>query len=1394
MDENLIYPLKKNKKESSKGFEQDTATFLHLIHDVFQSELSEWSEENIIKFVFGDDVEQLIRHVYRTSVENSGLNHNDKALKLFAGLKDYYRFFIDESNIAYSSKFVQFDGKKDMLADYDEHFSTILSNCQAELKDHTYNVSPEKLFNILLLHLCERGNQFLPQLKTKRKDTSREDISDNDKRKHNVMLNEFLKSELKTWNLKLLEKYNNYPFGAYPFCKFIKLNSQYIVLLIVSYLDKKYINEKIEDLDIIEPIHLMIFEDNESVFDGPFLDELGFKLKHIIGNINYGQLGFVTNNSLKVMVEESGETSRYWYTEGINQVFDEQELTNSEQHKGMLIAQTVIDKLLCSDLDSLISIEGFPFNRIFIFPDSNFKSAKLNNDLDFHPGISNNKNFLDMLVFEAGFKSNRPQDNERYLSNMERLDKTEEDKDPIMPDLETYFDITDKKIIYKSNFKIDKDGNLFSGKWLTEGKVEKDECPRIHFHDDLHEDPENEEIQANFNKLKDFDLKKIPVNDQSREKIQAVIASLFVGLYNKEEDGFDDDDKSSFCQSTYNLYNEDGLCFIADHSVKMSEIPLLSEIQQAYFNEFFLYNKKKWENIWNDNKTNQPNQIKFEDWLGSVESKVNIISFDPNQSVSNLNELDGKRYISNVGFTMVFVSDNDMKKNIYNNKTESLDLKQLFTMIIRRLVQEEKNKKTAIKETNELFMTLLPSLMHSAKGYISNLNDRHKIDEMIKVIDKLLETSDIKTDLINITKITELYKFIFGNMVKGNQSPDVPESEEYSHGLISQEMEKSAKSYLKTLDDQDTKGNKLNQELEFHFNISYLPPIQISVVSAFMEEAMNVIFNNALQHTRLYAIKKQCRPLLIISVNLSEHNSDTNKAFLEVSFINRAENIEQLRLEAINNPKPTRVGKDNKKENSTGLGLFISRRQLKSTSGDGANIILRNIEEDLVEAKLIIPVTLQKRYDSITAEQAEAFLARDAGKNYKLLYVEDETTLRESSNKRLEELLGEKFQWVYSTNNYLDAVRIVAEHDLLLVLMDFNIYHKKDSSSVSNEYGRNLVSTIRKKNPDVPIIILSGSSISEIKTFLKDVKLDPKNLVEWNSKTKSFSIEKGKIYKTLVKDLDDPDSAFLYQPILSVFPETDQLSATHLPGNSNGKPLSNHTLADFKDFKQVFDSYQKRSVKKEKIEELLILKSKAQSIEELIARINDWISLEDQTSFYADDEGEEAGLKVFRNEYVRTITHYITVPEELFVNLPISLKYWALSFNIFITNAESPDPKFIQVWPVTPFGIKGPLSKLRHDLKNKITGKEINQLLKSIEAAEMMLLFSSEKLYFEFDDIIKESVEEAVKTLEIEPLRQISDINLKLKELTEDLKKNTDHKEIKTYVQIIENLKYLLGI
>ncbi|MFA6189652.1 MAG: response regulator transcription factor [Sulfuricurvum sp.] len=108
-------------------------------------------------------------------------------------------------------------------------------------------------------------------------------------------------------------------------------------------------------------------------------------------------------------------------------------------------------------------------------------------------------------------------------------------------------------------------------------------------------------------------------------------------------------------------------------------------------------------------------------------------------------------------------------------------------------------------------------------------------------------------------------------------------------------------------------------------------------------------------------------------------------------------------------------------------------------------------------------------------------------KNLSVLYAEDDSTLREITEKTLQLLVGT----VYSVSDGMDALSIYENNHVDVVILD--IYMGSFS-------GIEVAKTIRKSNPKIPIIILSGSTQTE--DLLAACKL---NLIDYIQKPIEFN-------------------------------------------------------------------------------------------------------------------------------------------------------------------------------------------------------------------------------------------------------------------------------------------------
>jgi hypothetical protein len=606
--------------------------------------------------------------------------------------------------------------------------------------------------------------------------------------------------------------------------------------------------------------------------------------------------------------------ARYWYLTGIEKLFIEDEYGKSFQ--GMDFSEKFVEEILCAAVEEIQYLETFHFDRAFIFSRSGFRA------IDKDPRIMNRATSpMKLTVLEAAVESKRPQDHERFLSVMERMVKKGEQSE--QPSREMYFDVTKKKIGYKTDCVIDA-----KGKWnlkTVDNRRNKGLEPII-----IRLDEESGDLK------------------EDKDKIEAVMKTLFVGFTGK-----DDGELQVYCQQTYQFYDADGLCFICDFPVKVKDIPALKKIQDAYFDVFFEREMADWERLWSDTPQNIPDLEAFKRWQEQRESKVVLVSFDPYQNLGNMDRY-GKRYLGeNDAFTIILVADEDNGKNILDLQTEILDLRQMFLMVVRRKLREARMQKEIIRGQNKLFTTMMSSIMHRFKSYTSHQEEREEIDNMRQRFERGLTMEDYSAawrEFHSIRDVSEYFLSPFINEQLWKKLSKIADKR------LEDKFETACKEYLGKLIFLKKTENIDDKELEIIFNKNYLPQIKVKLRDEFIKDAVMILIDNALEHAAIYGQKTQNKAEIIISFHLCPQ-LENDLCSLEFSIINSSLPIHPERLKMLNSPDPGQSKKDTRKAASIGIGIFIARTLLQRSIGKGADIRLDNVGENYVEAKLILPAT-----------------------------------------------------------------------------------------------------------------------------------------------------------------------------------------------------------------------------------------------------------------------------------------------------------------------------------------------------------------------------------------------------------------------------------------------------
>ncbi len=1348
MDNQILTIKRKPHSGNGENKEQSVITFNSLVSDLMPDLIEECTKDKNDLHIEGEDIGRFILAIFKDTSEAINKNKADISnapdIFLFSKLKEYFRFHIKTDRDYCSSRVVISDEHESnpiMLKELFNNLIPFVNDPGKEKKeDKAFN-----LFSTMVMHIFQKLSKNLYEYQP---------------------VNEYLKSEFKTWN-QILKCEDKYDYGVYPFCEFLRLDDhETIALLIVSKQDIKYVDSKVKSIDIIEPAHLLIFKSKELYrISDEELKEFGFSIHNRIGLFSYANLAGRTNEMLQITAKELPLVSRHWYSDGIEDIFSK--FHENEVVYGNDMAIKIAEKILCANVDGVESLETYPFDRIFIFPGSNYRAAKKNE--------STGEYELNMTVLEAALNSKRPQDNNGFLTSMERLEgdigKSQQ------PDLDIEFKIIHKKINHSKFYCVGKSGyvnDINSGNGIDASE------PVIMLYKSEIDDHKEKEGEWSPPKMIKEDLTKFDwkTSNYSHKKINAIIGSLFTGLFtqdvsdlitsdkshdDKEKDEIEDlitNDLQGWCQHTYNYYDQDGLCFISDYAIKVGDIPTLNGLQEAYFNLFFNQMNSDWKVLWKDNKNNIPNIDEFTIWLKEKESKITLVSFDPSQNLENLDK-NGDRYLSpeTDGFTMFIVQDESKRKNNFELETEALNLEQLFRMVIRRKLNDARMKKETIREQKEFLNTIIPSIMHRVKNYVPEKNHREEVDRMRCEIEKILQTEDFTPQTEKINSINDAYKYFLGNFIneelKDKQSQN--DLEDYSYISVVKKLTLACKNYF------ERKIKVLNltipeDSLQVTLNRNFLGKFQLKTKETFVIEAIKIILNNALEHTAIFAAKEKKTPQIFISFNLIPTLNDSESAVFEISIVNSSYSIPNEKLKNINSSKP--LEKDPTKETSTGIGLFIARKQLQNTIGKNADIKLLNIENNLVESKLILPAKIfYSKEEKPLHSSAKKIKTEEVKRvdNY-ILYIEDIQEHREKTAMVLKDVVEGKEEYLSVFDNYEDASQQIKLQYPALTIMDFTFLASAGSSETHERYGIKILRELIKNPVKNPIIILSGKDKEDLKRKLeKDLKISNDGY-SYNGEIKDpFELSNTIILSSDFKNLLENGAEFIGETLKKWAKETLLTNAIETSIETSIEPIINigsksgikvQTVNFFeKKFDDILEDYRKRNISDNLLNELFVAEAEANDEFDFFKIISKWLSHPGLQSFFPDEQDDPVLNPIHRNETHRTILLKINLSEELSNVIDIKHRYWCLPHNILVVDKKKLDPGIIYQWIHTPHGFKGTLSVFRHDLKNKVSGEELEKILSKLNKLEKYFLFEQDTYFFELEDIIKMDYKKAAVML-----------------------------------------------
>ncbi|MDF1884457.1 hypothetical protein JHD49_10940 [Sulfurimonas sp. SAG-AH-194-C21] len=821
-----------------------------------------------------------------------------------------------------------------------------------------------------------------------------------------------------------------------------------IIIYAIKPFNEHYIDDKVDDINIIFDITVGFFSKKRQTLD--------YELLSSYFN-NYSQFIYKNqlNSNIHDSIGEAAKIARYWYTEGVR-LLNKNQAKYDESINSFPFSEDFVSEILAADIEGVNTIEVYPFDRCFIFENSALDIDKRSND-----------DSLDIVVTEATLLQNslndqkKIQERENYLYEWDRhILKTED------------YDIDfSKKRIEHIPFCIESSQNIYKTLAVKDDSFKSNEAISIKY--DTNNDTTFHDFKHDDAKAINFMLHNLIHKNAPKKDILDLEQKYFT--------------------------ENNGLCYIYLNGVNQDDIPLLKELQKSYWLNILQKHQTK-DNILIESL--QDNKNLFENFIEDVpldNTKVVFISYDPTK-VNNVK--DNIKINEKNAFSMIIIANWDVPKTISDIIAEKEDLFTALKLVVRQkteanaLISQERDKQS------KFVLNLLRQAIHGIKGKVKDQNTKDDIDKVYEAF-----RDDIKKNKIELSSYElkakdsqeRIHKLFFGDTFLLSKLKE--DSQHSSMHKIYQALQHS--NYARV---------KLNSNIHFIFQKSFIPNFSIKVDSMVIQEALHVMLKNAIEATEKY--KGQDKEIfLLLNVSYAENN----KAILNFQIVNPTNGLSKERIYEMNTATDD-MSIDLSKDNSTGVGVPSSRVQLESRFGKDANIRFSLITKTRIKSILSLPIAL---IDSDLYIDEENFT--NENEQYDVLYLED----------------SEKFY--IQSNNFLDSSHINYLHsksrqeaiayfkDFKILFLDMNIFKNKDSDSVER-IGVKIIKQVQEVNKDAIIILVSDEAGMDYKVIDNTTALQQGKVYNGKSKSIADIVERSPSLSKLMKELSTRPTEEIFSP------------------------------------------------------------------------------------------------------------------------------------------------------------------------------------------------------------------------------------------------------------------------
>mgnify|MGYP002632440612 CR=1 FL=1 len=1171
---------------------------------------------------------------------------------------------------------------------------------------------------------------------------------------------------IRNWQSRLQEHYRERydhrlferPWYAFPFVDVAMPDAEHVVLLLASPLDPQFVDEKVEERWQAPELTLAVFRAHgpavgASLGEAEALLKQGFARSLFINVLNQN------SQSLADSSQERAAILRHWVTvasAGLPTLLGPQ--LAKAPFDAAPFCEAIARKVLCAQIDGVHESEVFPFDRAFIFREGGAET-KLSNEP------------MAVRVLEASVLSNAPADRGRFLTSRERrIRGTEEfecDLSQKRIEAENCFDFyihpgNETTLLLSRKARLDQSRReaALQRQWMSRNPQQADHSGYRIAVPDLDDIEQRELDAAVYNLLG----RLTEANCEDRQVFHPNDRDGGAGGWTVR--AFKDDFERLRLKVTEKA-DTDGLTFITDHGLQLSaDTPTLSAVQRAYFaylddrfreqDERFLRDRARQDNM-------QPDQVDAllsrdrelrllreqevgeegdEEVASSRLSKVVYVSFswelhDQNtrlwlersraarragssDDAQEAKALLGEEYT----FTLVLVADKDPEKSRARLQSERDDLKLFFQLLMGRLWSDRLSEFNYLDKRSRSIGLSLQQFMHQVKGKLDKSEDRREIDDLLKNLKKLISSERAPVEWLPMGNAAVLLGRLLGDGLQdGKKRRD---GEDRDSG---DKRKTEAAARLQSLCRRLVTHAGGRTDIAIKVSDSRLAPVSVLWSEAVIRDAFLVAVKNAVEAASETPPGAPAFVSLQLQTIQRTDEASRREWFVDVVIENSGGPISKQRLAALNSPDPMAV-RPGAKTGSTGIGIFLSRYQLREVVGFGADLLIANVESSVVQCRLRLPG--RRAADSGEA-QASDRLTVEADQEY-LLYVEDTPDVFEAALPVLTELAHSLQIGFEHCRGAWRAAQLIKKRLPRVLLSDLHIQRSESPEEQALErYGIEFLllfmKTAEARGFLPPVWLFTGEDPASVKRqFAQRFAESSWVWLNVEGASEADLAGQGAVCVMPQKRPQDVDLAWLTALLRATNPAPD----LEFAAEATAEPTTPH-VGQPRWLQVGFDELIPLALRGD-IDPLTVaaVTETARTRGDLADILCRWFQLPGVPDPDPTFPGEIALHPVTDSVVHHHVVLFIATSARLWSTLTPPLVYWALGRNIVLCRQPPKLEDLARRWSSFPREENGPLSRLRHDLKAGWSRADLRALLaralQALNTAETLLLLPQDEV------------------------------------------------------------------